>query len=616
MRIYLTNALEPASDDKKQREFEEWAPALAHEAQAVNVVKRGQRFTVVIGNPPYAQYSMNLNDAAKEHIERFRYANGQKIRARNALQLERNLNDDYVKFLGFSSERFQTGVGVLGMITNRMFLDSESLVGLREWMCTNFDRIWIVDLWGSSEESRRVARLAQDENVFDILQGVAISFIVRRRECPSTSSSVRFREVIGKRAEKYARLLSDELGVTGEGWQENLPVPDGWWLHRDEPDSAAAEWEFSLAEIFVQYSTLVASNRDHLVVDFDPDTVLRNVKAIQSFRGSNEDIAKRFEITLKTGWNVKSARDKLAAIPKISAYIQTIEYRPFDRRWIFFHPTLVWQTAPICSNNVADGRFNRVLISLGKNRGETVNGQWVTAALADKSVVSTRDNASGFPLYLHDHHDELGLLGNAGRPNFSADFLRQAAVRLGLPQTGNFGLPQGLSPEDIFHYIYSVLNSPGYRRRNSYLLTMDFPRVPLTEHLELFGALARLGGKLVAVHLLDSPQVSKLQITYDGPANPEIEKVSHASDTVWLDKAQTRGFRGIPEVVWQFPIGEYQVCEKWLKDRKGRTLSKDDIAHYQKIVVALSETIRLMAEIDKVIDAHGGWPGAFATATT
>jgi SOS-response transcriptional repressor LexA len=86
-------------------------------------------------------------------------------------------------------------------------------------------------------------------------------------------------------------------------------------------------------------------------------------------------------------------------------------------------------------------------------------------------------------------------------------------------------------------------------------------------------------------------------------------------NTVWVDKAQTSGFRSVPDKVWDFHVGGYQICEKWLKDRKGRTLSKDDIAHYQKIVVALAETIRLMKEIDEVIEQHGGWPGAFQTAT-
>ena len=98
-----------------------------------------------------------------------------------------------------------------------------------------------------------------------------------------------------------------------------------------------------------------------------------------------------------------------------------------------------------------------------------------------------------------------------------------------------------------------------------------------------------------------------------GGQAPAVEKVSWSKNTVWLNKAQTTGFKGVREEVWNFHIGGYQVCEKWLKDRKGRTLSKHDIVHYQKIVVALSETIRLMKEIDVVIEQHGGWPGAFQT---
>ncbi|WP_228054527.1 type ISP restriction/modification enzyme [Gloeocapsopsis crepidinum] len=60
-------------------------------------------------------------------------------------------------------------------------------------------------------------------------------------------------------------------------------------------------------------------------------------------------------------------------------------------------------------------------------------------------------------------------------------------------------------------------------------------------------------------------------------------------------------FTGVPENVWNFYVGGYQVCQKWLKDRKGRTLSDEDILHYQRIVVALQETIELMAKIDAAI---------------
>lgn len=134
----------------------------------------------------------------------------------------------------------------------------------------------------------------------------------------------------------------------------------------------------------------------------------------------------------------------------------------------------------------------------------------------------------------------------------------------------------------------------------------------MTGNLELFRALARLGGELTALHLLESPKLDHPVTDYVGGRAPEVEKVSWSKNTVWIDKAQTTGFRGVRETVWNFHIGGYQVCEKWLKDRKGRQLSAADRTHYQKIVVALAETIRLMAEIDQVVEKHGGWPGAFS----
>ena len=198
-----------------------------------------------------------------------------------------------------------------------------------------------------------------------------------------------------------------------------------------------------------------------------------------------------------------------------------------------------------------------------------------------------------------------------------------AALAIDLGRRGNFSeavlaplvraFGKAPKPENILHYAYAVFHSSSYRSRYAEFLRIDFPRLPLTGNLELFRALAQLGSELTALHLLELPKLAKPITEFIGGRNPEVEKVSWSRNTVWLDKAQTTGFRGVREEVWNFHIGGYQVCEKWLKARKGRTLSKDDIAHYQKIVVALAETIRLMKEIDDVIEQHGGWPGAFQT---
>jgi hypothetical protein len=161
------------------------------------------------------------------------------------------------------------------------------------------------------------------------------------------------------------------------------------------------------------------------------------------------------------------------------------------------------------------------------------------------------------------------------------------------------------------------IHPPGPRRRHAEFLKIDFPRLPLTGNLELFRALARLGGELTALHLLESPRLaqpitrfygSDRQLVRIGETGKTLAALKNGTGRVPINA--TSGFEGVPQSVWDFHIGGYQVCHKWLDDRRksGRSLSDGDIAHYHRIVVALSETIRLMAEIDQVIEQHGGWP--------
>jgi len=238
----------------------------------------------------------------------------------------------------------------------------------------------------------------------------------------------------------------------------------------------------------------------------------------------------------------------------------------------------------------------------------------VTQGLTDDCYVSSRTKERGYtiPLQLAPSPGELGI--GASTSNCDLKPFKEA-----LPEC------QGdVNTENSFRYVYAVLFSPTYRIRYVDFLMRDFPYVPLPRSSELFHALGGVGGSLMALHLMRSPMLDKLITTYDGPKNPEVGRVGWSKDTVWLDAAATKkgqsitsgsiGFRGVPRSVWNFEIGGYQVCEKWLKGRKGRRLVKDDLANYQRIIVALNETIRLMAEIDEVIERHGGWPGAFQVA--
>jgi predicted helicase len=212
------------------------------------------------------------------------------------------------------------------------------------------------------------------------------------------------------------------------------------------------------------------------------------------------------------------------------------------------------------------------------------------------------------PLYLTESEKnidrELSLDSNIKRTNFTPRFLGALKDKLG-------SVALNFSPEDVLHYSYAVFHSPTYRSRYAEFLKIDFPRLPLTSSIHLFRKLSKLGEELTALHLLETSKLNKLITEYIGSNNFEVEKIFWSNNIVWINKDKTAGFKGVKKEVWDFQICGYQVCDKWLKDRKGRKLSEDDIEHYQKMIVALAETIRLMAEIDKVIDENGGLPKAF-----
>jgi predicted helicase len=603
-RIYLTNALEPASDDSKQMRFAEWVPALAHEAQAVNEIKRHQRFTIVVGNPPYSIRSGNLTDEARRLVQPFKFVAGQRIVEKGALQLEKNLNDDYVKFFGLIQKQLSAqSVLVVGLITNHAFLDNPTFRGFRWNLLANFSRIKILDLHGNSKKKEQVPEGQANENVFDIQQGVAITLLVRR-PAATESAAVALAEQWGTRESKYQALES--------GAVEYRPIdcPPPWFKFSVQDAGLNAEFNsyFSLADAMPLNSSGMKTHRDAFVIDFDEEALRERVMKFRSTIPDAE-IAAEFGLADTYGWRLTEARRRIRARSDWQDAFQLCLYRPFDIRHIYYHSDLVELPRIECMQHLTGGK-NLALLATRQVTSPPFNHVLVTRLVSEMKTCSHDRGTNAFPLYLKDHPADLRL-GHGRRVNYAASFLRSLGDALNIASLQRNGVPEGLTPEDIFYYGYAVFHSPQYRQRYAEFLKTEFPRLPLTGNLTLFRALARLGEELVALHLLESPKLDKPLSTYIGPKNHEVEKSSYSRDTVWIDKAQTCGFRGVPEVVWNFDIGGYPVCEKWLKDRKGRTLSKDDIAHYQKIVAALSETIRLMQEIDEVVEAHGGWPGAF-----
>ena len=614
VRIYLTNSLEPWVKQPPLIGFE----ALAHEAAAVNEVKRCKRFTVVVGNPPYSALSANLTPENRRIVDRYRAVNGSRIQERSMLQFEKNIQDDYIKFFAFGQSVIeQSRVGLLGYVTNHSYLDGPTLRGMRNNLLLSFSTLRLLDLHGNTNKKENAGN--NDENVFDIQQGVAVA-LFSKRGAPSESECL-IGHLRGTREAKYATLLRTSFTSTPS--RQFVPDTENYYFIAFESGFRSEYQEFlPLTSLLHKNLTGTTTGFDALLMDFDKDVLAAKLERFADREVSENILRDEFGACNGHAATVLAHRRSITH-GEWKRLLKPFQLFPFDFRWAFLKQSLLQGHRFDVMENLAPQKPGLLAMRQTKEGF----GVFAVTGFCGHKLLGSYDRNYVFPLYDLNFED--------------LSFLDPKPIQetLKAPRGGKYP-----TPEDIFHYAYAVFHSPGYRSRYAEFLKIDFPRLPLTSSLPLFRALAKLGGELVALHLLefevgrdlrarreptkpDGPEVHPYQpITEFLGTSREVTKVGWTPDhggTVWIDaggkKAATTpgtsGFRGVPEAVWNFHVGGYQVCEKWLKDRKGRTLTPDDIAHYHKIVIALTETIRLMAEIDETINAHGGWPGAFAGAS-
>ena len=240
-------------------------------------------------------------------------------------------------------------------------------------------------------------------------------------------------------------------------------------------------------------------------------------------------------------------------------------------------------------------------ISSTRSRRNDASCYFITQNITDKSISSSLDNNYIFPLYLYNDTTQNTLDEQAIRtPNLNQEIVEQIAQNIGLTFTDEKEDIHGtFAPIDLLDYIYAVLHSPKYRETYKEFLKIDFPRVPYPTHTKTFIELVKLGGELRRIHLLESPSVEQYITQYPEDGSNIVEKPIYKHGNVYIN--DTQYFANVPEVAWNFYIGGYQPAQKWLKDRKDRALDFEDILHYQKIIVALTETNRIMQEIDTVL---------------
>jgi predicted helicase len=590
-RVYLTNSLEEHHQDTGTL-FANW---LSTEANEANHIKRDTPVMCVIGNPPYAVSSTNKNEWIQNLISDYKKdLNERKI----------NLDDDYIKFIRYGQHYIdKNGSGILAYISNNSFIDGITHRQMRKNLLESFDKIYILDLHGNAKKKEVCPDGSADQNVFDIMQGVSINIFVKTgNKKKSELGQVFHSNLQGKREFKYETLNSKTI-QSFEWTQLEFTKPNYFFVPKNFDEIKTYEKGFKIDELFGENVAGIETIRDAITIHFNSDS-LKNV--IKDFISLDEvEIAKKYNTEDARDWKIGRAKEDVKSNIENPKVWQNINYRPFDIRKTFYSGK---QNGFVCN-----GRYNVMKHLLKDNLGfiakrgfdeDNSAPTFITKYIIDRRGW-TRPGMQGaestFPLYLYPETNGQQTIGQSQerRPNLNTDIVKQLAVKLGLTFTNEKETTKDtFAPIDILDYIYAVLHSPTYREKYKEFLKIDFPRVPFPKDKVIFWQLAKLGGEIRQIHLLESPTVEKYVTQYPEDGNNTVTKPKYENGKVYIN--DTQYFDNVPQVAWDFYIGGYQPAQKWLKDRKERTLEFDDILHYQKIIVALTETDRLMNEINKI----------------
>ena len=564
LNVYLTNSLEE-SDNEPRTLFSQW---LSREATEANVIKKDYPVMVMIGNPPYSGESQNKGKWIMSLMESYKKEPGGKSQLN-----ERNpkwLNDDYVKFIRLAQDYIEkNGEGIIGYINPHGYLDNPTFRGMRWNLLKTFDKIYTIDLHGNSKKKETCPDGSKDENVFDIMQGVSINLFVKTGEkAKDELGKVFHKDLYGLRQNKYDFL--DEATIESVGYKELQPKePMYFFVPKDFELQEEYDKGFKIDELFKVSSVSVVTANDSLLVDFNENSLLKKVN--EAFGNADK------------------------------SFIERYNYRPFDDRYIYYDIKKIERPRETTMCHMK--RPNMAILTCRQLAGN----EWLHVSVADGIVddcrVSSKTKERGyvFPLYIYKEN-----MGEEERiVNFNKDLYEKIAKGLNyLPCYDDNVLVDPTSeyngvlyPQDLFDYIYAVLHSPSYRERYKEFLKIDFPRIPYPTDWEKFRDLAEKGEELRHLHLMeDLPNSTGISFPVAGTL--QVDCYRWEQNRVYINSEQY--FEGVSESSWNFYIGGYQPAQKWLKDRKGMTLSFEDVKHYQRIIYVLQQTERLMQEIDEI----------------
>ncbi|MDD1415427.1 N-6 DNA methylase [Dolichospermum sp. ST_con] len=617
LRIYLTNTLQeafqiPAADGFMNR--------IRDEAEAAKDVKQDVPVMVILGNPPYSYESINTDPWIVGLVRDYYQVDGKPLGERNP----KGLLDDYVKFIRFAQHRVsETGYGIVALITNHGYLDNPTFRGMRQNLMQTFDEIYVLDLHGNSKKKEVCPDGSADKNVFDIQQGVAISIFIKYEHSQQKLATVYHADLWGMReiyenkeliGGKYHWLAENDISSTD--WKIIKPEAK-FYLFNPQNTSLSSEYEqgWKVIDIMLVNAAGIKTHRDHFAIDFDEESITKKFRELRETNLSNEDYSNKYNIHDHQDWRLDKVRQLIRLDNQWKDKIISCLYRPFDWRYCYYSDLIMDRHR----RELLDHVFRKDNLCLGLGRqGIAVNDPiWSLVSVSNQPIdtnIFRRGGVNIFPIYIYPTNtptlfDSPPTNAPGGRkPNLSPEFITEFSQKLGLEfiSDGKGDKTKTFAPEDIFNYIYAIFHSPNYRQRYAEFLKIDFPRVPLTSNSALFWELVIKGDKLVKYHLMKETgtEIS----TYPIPGSDIVEQVKYNENhqQIWINSEQY--FDQVPPQIWNFYIGGYQVCQKWLKDRKGRELNFDDINHYQNIISIISETIKIMEDIDIIIEKYGSFP--------
>lgn len=582
LHIYLTNSLEQEALETKYT----FAEMIANEANEANEVKHNAPVMVVLGNPPYSGESSNVSKWIMGLMQDYKKEPGTdaKLNEKNP----KWINNDYCKFIRMAQEYIKRkNEGILAYICANSFLYSPTFRGMRWNLLKTFDKIYIVNLHGDKEEKKFPA-FAEDENVFAIKQGVSINIFIKNGEKGEDElADVYYKDLIGPKETKYDFLSTTLLADIP--FVKIKPTPQHYFF-TPQNEEAKEEYNkgFAINELLKENNVGVVTANDSVLIANNQQQLLKQV---------NE--------TYKMVAN--------------QSHINPYLFRPLDRQYIYYDESKIARARTKLMCHLKQPNL-AIVCKKGFPRDESP--MFVSDAISDFRYFSCSGMQGGdyvFPLYLYQDQTEFNFGDQKERvPNLD-DTIWQTIenwVQYGqayrpltaFEQKGELGFdaqskePHFLTPEQIFDYIYGVLHSPAYLNKYKDCLKVDFPRVPYPKNKEDFDHFATLGNQLRELHLMHNVPSMPTIATFYGEGNGIVEGIAFEpnkddgySGNVYINNGQC--FENVPTSAWNFYIGGYQPAQKWLKDRKGRELSYDDMKHYQKIIAVLLETDRLMKQL-------------------